>query len=65
MKNTAKNIRHLNLKDIEEYFASFGEKKFRAKQVYDWLWLKPVRSFDEMTNLSKELRQKLDEDFAR
>lgn len=64
MKNTAKNIRHLNLKDIEEYFASFGEKKFRAKQVYDWLWLKPVRSFDEMTNLSKELRQKLAAEFS-
>ncbi len=63
MKSALKNIRHLSLKDIEEYFATIGEKKFRAKQVYEWLWLKPVRSFDEMTNLSKELRQKLKEEF--
>ena len=64
MKNAARNIRHLSLSDIEEYFATIGEKKFRAKQVYDWLWLKPVRSFDEMTNLSKELRQKLAAEFS-
>ncbi|HWR33767.1 MAG TPA: 23S rRNA (adenine(2503)-C(2))-methyltransferase RlmN, partial [Chitinophagaceae bacterium] len=41
-----------------------GEKKFRAKQVYEWLWLKPVQSFEGMTNLSKELRNKLKEDFT-
>ena len=64
LKAAKRNIRHLSLKDIEEYFASFGEKKFRAKQVYDWLWLKPVRSFDEMTNLSKDLRQKLAAGFS-
>ena len=64
MKSIAKNIRHLSLKDIEEYFELIGEKKFRARQVYDWLWLKPVRSFDEMTNLSKDLRQKLAAEFT-
>jgi 23S rRNA (adenine2503-C2)-methyltransferase len=58
-----KNIRQLALADLEQYFATFGEKKFRAKQVYDWLWLKPVQSFDAMTNLSKELRLKLKEEF--
>ena len=64
MQIVKKNIRHLSLTDIEEYVAVMGEKKFRAKQVYEWLWLKTVRSFDEMTNISKELRQKLKEEFA-
>jgi 23S rRNA (adenine2503-C2)-methyltransferase len=64
MKTAVKNIRHLGLKDIEDYFAKIGEKPFRAKQVYEWLWLKPVRSFDDMTNLSKALREKLSEEFT-
>jgi 23S rRNA (adenine2503-C2)-methyltransferase len=63
-EGAGKNIRQLALADLEEYFATFGEKKFRAKQVYDWLWLKPVQSFDAMTNLSKELRLKLKEEFT-
>lgn len=62
-KTKVKNIRNLTLPDIELYFEELGEKKFRAKQVYEWLWLKPVQSFDAMTNLSKEIRNKLKEDF--
>ena len=61
---TQKNIRHLSKADIEEYFENIGEKKFRANQVYEWLWLKPVQSFDEMTNISKDLRNKLKEEFT-
>ena len=57
------NIRGLSLNDLEAYFLSIGDKKFRAKQVYDWLWVKPVQSFDRMTNLSKDLREKLKQDF--
>ena len=64
MKKEPKNIRGLSLPDVEQYFKTLGEKKFRAKQVYEWLWLKPVQSFDAMTNLSKELRSKLNEDFS-
>ncbi len=64
MKKVPKNIRGLSLPDVEQYFETLGEKKFRAKQVYEWLWLKPVQSFDAMTNLSKELRSKLNEDFS-
>ena len=64
MKQEKKNIRHLSLTEIEQYFEKLNEKKFRAKQVYEWLWLKPVQSFDSMTNLSKELRQKLKDDFT-
>lgn len=59
-----KNIRHLSLAEIEQYFEELGEKKFRAKQVYEWLWQKHAMSFADMTNLSKDLRQKLSETFT-
>jgi 23S rRNA (adenine2503-C2)-methyltransferase len=59
-----KNIRHLSLSELEQYFETINEKKFRAKQVYEWLWLKQARSFDAMTNLSKELRNSLSEQFS-
>jgi 23S rRNA (adenine2503-C2)-methyltransferase len=59
-----KNIRHITLPEIEEYINSIGEKKFRAKQVYEWLWQKHAHSFEEMTNISKDLRSKLSEDFS-
>jgi 23S rRNA (adenine2503-C2)-methyltransferase len=64
MKEGQRNIRTLSRQDIEEYIESIGEKKFRAKQVYEWLWLQPTQSIDGMTNLSKELRNKLKEDFT-
>lgn len=64
MKKTAQNIRHLSLADLEKYVEEIGEKKFRARQVYEWLWQKHALSFAEMTNLSKELRQKLGENFS-
>jgi 23S rRNA (adenine2503-C2)-methyltransferase len=63
MKEIQRNIRTLALKDIEEYFETIGEKKFRASQVYEWLWQKQAQSIDDMTNLSKDLRSKLKEDF--
>jgi 23S rRNA (adenine2503-C2)-methyltransferase len=59
-----KNIRTLTLPELKEYFESIGDKKFRAIQTYDWIWKQNVRSFDEMSNLSKELRQKLAEHFS-
>lgn len=58
------NIRQLALTELEEYFKNMGEQKFRAKQVYEWLWLRGAQSFADMTNLSKELRQKLGEHFT-
>ncbi|GAO41514.1 23S rRNA (adenine(2503)-C(2))-methyltransferase RlmN [Flavihumibacter petaseus] len=64
LKLDKKNIRELSLEELETFFATIGEKKFRARQVYEWLWLKPVVQFDEMTNLSKDLRQKLSEQFS-
>jgi 23S rRNA (adenine2503-C2)-methyltransferase len=63
MKENQRNIRTLSRQDMDEYMEKIGEKNFRAQQVYEWLWLKPVQSIDEMTNLSKELRNKLKEEF--
>lgn len=57
------NIRHLSLEELQEYFEKTGDKKFRAKQVYEWIWQKHAHSFDAMTNLSKELRHTLSEGF--
>jgi len=58
------NIRTLTLGEIESYFEELGEPKFRAKQVYEWLWQKPVQTFEGMTNISKELRKKLSDEFS-
>lgn len=54
-----KDIKSLNLEQLTEELLGIGEKKFRAKQVYSWIHEKLVDSFDEMTNLSKDLREKL------
>ncbi len=64
MEPAKRNIRHLSLQELEEHFAGINEKKFRAKQVYEWIWLKQVRSIHGMTNLSKELRTKLTDHFT-
>lgn len=58
------NIRNLSLSEVEAYFLKIGEKKFRAKQVWEWLWQKHASSFEDMTNISKDLRNKLQEEFT-
>jgi 23S rRNA (adenine2503-C2)-methyltransferase len=63
-KTVQRNIRFMSLGDLENYFEQLGEKKFRAKQVYEWIWQKQAMSFADMTNLSKELRQQLGEEFT-
>ena len=55
-----KNFTNMTLKDLEIFFENIGEKKFRAKQVFKWIHT-GVRSFEEMTDISKELREKLEE----
>jgi len=62
--NTLPNIRALDPDQLREWVASVGEKPFRAKQLYEWIWKKNVASFDAMTNLSKTFRQKLEAEFA-
>jgi len=64
LKTVQKNIRHLTLNELEKYFETIGEKKFRAKQVYEWTWQKGALSFADMTNLSKQLRRQLGENFT-
>ena len=54
-----KDLKSLNLEQLTEELLQIGEKKFRAKQIYSWIHEKLADSFDEMTNLSKELREKL------
>ena len=62
--SAVKNIRTLSLIELKTYFESIGDKKFRAIQTYEWLWKKNAQSFEDMSNLSKELRAKLAEDFS-
>lgn len=57
------NIYGETLEQLEKYFEDIGEKKFKAIQVYDWLYKKRVNSFDEMSNVKKDVILKLKEDF--
>lgn len=58
------NIYGETLEQLEEYFEDIGEKKFKAIQVYDWLYKKRVSSFDEMSNVKKDVIFKLKSDFS-
>ena len=55
------DIKSMNINELENLLKELGEPKFRAKQIFDWLHAKQVDSFEEMTNLSKGLREKLAE----
>lgn len=59
-----KNIRDLSKEELNSWLDSQGEKSFRRNQVHEWLWQKGARSFDAMTNLSKELRESLNANFS-
>lgn len=59
-----RNIYDLTLKELEDYFISINEKTFRAVQLYEGLYKKRYTTFDEMTNISKELREKLKNTFS-
>ena len=59
-----KDIRQLTLDQLTSELVKIGEKPFRAKQVYEWLWKKRAISFEQMTSLSKPLRVKLEEDYV-
>ena len=58
-----KSIFDYTIEMLEEYFLSIGEKKFKAKQVFEWIYQKRVYNFDDMSNISLSLREKLKEDF--
>lgn len=59
-----RDIRKLKLDELTEFFLQHGEKPFRAKQVYEWLWNKSAKSFEQMTNLPVPLRDMLKEHFT-
>ena len=58
------DIRSMTLEELKEAMRALGEKPFRAKQIYEWLHVRLVDDFDEMTNLSRALREKLRENYA-
>ncbi len=59
-----KDILSYSLEELEAALAEIGEKKFRAKQIYEWLHIQRVSEFDKMSNISLSLRTKLDEEFC-
>lgn len=63
-KENKRDIRQLSLEEIKTFFLSIDEKPFRAQQVYEWLWQKSAKDFDQMTNLSLRTRELLKETFA-
>ena len=58
------SIYSLTRQDLIDWIESKGEKKFRATQIWEWLYRKRVQSFTEMTNISKDLLTKLDDEFV-
>ena len=59
-----KDIRSYTYEELQEEMKAFGEKSFRAKQIYEWLHVKLADSFSEMTNLSLTLRNRLEEEYV-
>ncbi len=64
MNKEREDIRAFSLENIKDFLVEKGEKPFRAKQIYEWLWEKSVTSFEEMSNLSKPLRELLQNHFV-
>jgi 23S rRNA (adenine2503-C2)-methyltransferase len=63
MTQHKENIRNLSFEELKAAMEKLGEKTFRSKQIYEWLWKKNAATFEEMSNLSKDLRTKLEEHF--
>ena len=59
-----KNIKNYNLEELKQEFIKLGEKPYRAEQVFKWIYEVNVTSFEEMTNISLDLRKKLEENFT-
>ncbi|MGJ1444881.1 23S rRNA (adenine(2503)-C(2))-methyltransferase RlmN [Sphingobacterium spiritivorum] len=64
VKSNIIDIRSLTLDQLKQKLVEMGEQGFRAKQIYEWLWQKSCTDFDEMSNLSKALRDTLKANFA-
>ena len=59
-----KNIKDYNLEELKKELQSINEKPFRAEQIFRWLYQEKIKSFDEMTNLSLDLREKLKQNYT-
>lgn len=59
-----KNIKEYNLDELQEEMLALGEKKYRAEQIFKWIYVEKIKEFDEMTNLSIELREKLKKEYT-
>ncbi|MEO8234364.1 MAG: 23S rRNA (adenine(2503)-C(2))-methyltransferase RlmN [Flavobacterium sp.] len=64
MQIEKKDIRALSKEQLRDFFITNNDKAFRGNQVYEWLWSKGAHSFEDMTNVSKETRQMLVENFV-
>jgi len=64
MEIVKKDIRALSKEQLRDFFAASGDKAFRGNQVYEWLWSKGAHHFDDMTNVSKETRAMLEDNFV-
>ena len=64
MEIKKKDIRALSKEQLRDFFVENGDKAFRGNQVYEWLWKKGAHNFDDMTNISKETRSMLDDNFT-
>ncbi len=64
MISVKKDIRALTKEQLRDFFVSNNDKAFRGNQVYEWLWTKAARSFEQMTNLSKQTREMLENNFV-
>jgi len=62
--NKKKDIRSLTKEQLRDFFVENGDKAFRGNQVYEWLWSKVSHSFEDMTNISKETRKMLEDNFV-
>ncbi|APX99437.1 23S rRNA m(2)A-2503 methyltransferase [Lacinutrix venerupis] len=64
MTDKKKDIRALTKEQLRDFFVKEGDKAFRGNQVYEWLWNKSAHTFEDMTNISKETRQMLEDNFV-
>jgi len=64
MNSKKKILKGLSLEELQETLTEIGEKKFRASQIFNWMYNKHVTSFEQMSNLSKDFRQKLNDNFS-
>lgn len=59
-----KNLFNFTINELEDYFLKMGEKKFKATQVFEWLYIHKIHNIDEFSNIKKEIREKLKTDFT-